>query len=70
MHGAHASSADTDPPPLAMNDHGPFLGIKLPLPIGSPFRMADIVTKLRCLATYIALSRHSLSPFDQIAILL
>jgi len=35
MHGAQASSADTEPPLLAIDDHGSLLGIELPLPIGS-----------------------------------
>ena len=56
MHGAQASSADADTHLLAINDHGFLLGVELPLPIGSPFRMANIVTKLGRLTTYIALS--------------
>lgn len=56
MHGAQASSADADTHLLAIDDHGFFLGVELPLPISSVLRVANIVTKLRRLTTYIALS--------------
>jgi hypothetical protein len=34
MHGAQASSADAEPPLLAIDDHGFLLGIEPPLSIG------------------------------------
>jgi hypothetical protein len=35
MHGAQASSTDTEPLLLAIDDQGSLLGIEFPLPIGS-----------------------------------
>jgi hypothetical protein len=59
VHVAQASGADIDPHHLAIDDHRSLLGIELPLPIGAALGVANIVPKLRPLATNIAFPRHA-----------
>jgi hypothetical protein len=70
LHSAQASGTDIDLHLLPIDEQCFLVGIDPPLPIGSALGVAYIVTELWRLTAYIAFPRHTLVPFDLIAILL
>jgi len=63
-----APGAQVKPFRLSVYNDGSGMNVGYPLPIGVAFGVADIVSKLGCLTTYVTFPWH-LFPFDQIQIL-
>ena len=68
MHRAQAASANVGLHRLAFDEDCLLMRVSLPLAVGAPLGVADVVPELYRFFTYVTFARHRI-PFDQTVVL-